>query len=346
MSNKLQIALIGCGGMASLIRERYLHDDNGELALLVDANEEIAKDASQQMGGIPWSTDFEQALSPKIDVVDISTPNFLHAPQAIAALRAGKHVLVQKPLATTVEECEAIAEAAAQTKKTAGMYMSYFDNPIYYEIKDIIQKGLLGEVVSIRCRGAHIGGLHADANSWRSKREKVGGGSFIQLALHPMNMSQWLIDATIDEVFAYSENLHCPNIDGDDITIVTCRYDNGVYGVLDSGYSSPEYSLEVYGTGGFIAFYNNNEIRMKTSGPYHGQYLHTAGDGKTMQATFDFLTPSSVALPKNPFNQHALFLQAVAKGEPAPIPVSIGCRDLKIVRAVHQSAKKHMPVRV
>ena len=77
-----------------------------------------------------WSTSFSDCLAEDIDVVDISTPNFLHKKQAVAAIEAGKHVIIQKPLAPSVEEGQRILEAARQSDKNVGMYMSTFNDPL------------------------------------------------------------------------------------------------------------------------------------------------------------------------------------------------------------------------
>ena len=82
----LQIAMVGCGGMASNYRHRYTQIDGAKLALVVDANEAVAKEAAQALGNIRWSCDFADALAPEIDMVDISTPNFLHTAGRVQAL--------------------------------------------------------------------------------------------------------------------------------------------------------------------------------------------------------------------------------------------------------------------
>ena len=153
LNNKIwHIALIGCGGVATHYCHRYTRIPGARLALLVDTNADAAEKAAKELGVAHWSTDFVEALAPGIDIVDISTPNHLHATQATAAMKAGKHVLLQKPIASSVEEARAIVETARKTNMRAGMYMSLFDNPLIYDLKNLIASGAW--VGSPRCIAA------------------------------------------------------------------------------------------------------------------------------------------------------------------------------------------------
>jgi len=152
-NNVLNICLVGCGGMAANYRHRYTQIQGARLYMLIDANEDTVKSAAQELGVRKWSTNFEEALSSEIDIIDISTPNHLHEQHAVTALNAGKHVLLQKPIAPTVEEAESIVDAGRRNGKQVGMYMSMMDNPVYHDIKKLIEKGLLGRPSSIHSMG-------------------------------------------------------------------------------------------------------------------------------------------------------------------------------------------------
>ncbi|ANE48545.1 hypothetical protein SY83_22195 [Paenibacillus swuensis] len=342
----VHVALIGCGGMAAMIRKRYLETKNAKLVLLVDSNEEVCRKASAELRGIPWSTRFVDALVEGIDALDISTPNYLHAEQAVAALQAGKHVLVQKPLATTVQEAEAIAHAARESGTVAGMYMSFYDNGLYHEAKDIISRGLIGEVTSVRCRGAGVSGKYIPADNWRSSLVKTGGGSFIQLALHSVNMAEWLIDDEIEEVFAYSHNRFSPNIGGDDVTSATCRFRGGALGTLESSYCSYQYVVTVYGTEGYVTITNNRETELMLNARYEGSFIQVKEPNIPTRRTYEEFRMAEVCIENNPYNQHQAFITAIAENKSATVTVETGLRNLRIVDAVHRSAREHRPVEV
>lgn len=338
-NQKLKVALVGCGGMAARIRKRYVLLENSSLTLLVDKDEMVAKEASAELGGVPWSTQFTDVLNSDVDVVDISTPNHLHMPQAIASLEAGKHVLIQKPLAPTVSEAEAIVKSARKNGKKAGIYMSFYDNPLYHEAKEIIKSGLLGRIVSVRCRGAGIFNDKVIKDNWRGSVQKTGGGSFIQLTIHPVNMVQWLLEDAITTVSAFSQNRFSPELGGDDVTAAICRFKSGIFGSLESSYRSFQYVVSVYGTEGYLTITNNCEAELMLNAPFPGEYLKVGKENEPFRTAYDCFTTAEVFLDENPYNQHKTFLDSIAAGKEPPVPVEVGLRDLRIVEAVYQSAQ-------
>ena len=132
---KLRIAVVGCGGITQHYLKVYRALDWVEVAVCIDANLERAEKASLFLSSAA-SSDFTASLRSEIDAVIINTPNHLHGEQAVAALEANKHVLLQKPVAASVAEAEAIGEAAKQAEKrgqVCGLYMSYFDQPLVHD---------------------------------------------------------------------------------------------------------------------------------------------------------------------------------------------------------------------
>lgn len=337
---EINIVLVGCGGMASKYRKKYTMIPGARLALVIDSNEEIAKAAADELGVPQWSTDFKDALAPEHDIVDISTPNFLHAEQAIAALQAGKHVLLQKPIAPTVEEAQAILEAASESGKKAGMYMSMFDLPLYYEVKKILDKGLLGSISNVYCRGAHRGGLKSTPGNWRSSLEKTGGGAFIQLTIHFFDMAQWLLNDRIVKVSAFSKNMMCPNIGGDDVTVAVCEFRSGVPGTLEASYSSDPNILAIYGTKGFISIIDDYKLDIKLDEAYAGELF--SYDKPRDIETYRFSKPGD----GNPYDQHMAFVKAIQEDKPVQIPLEVGLYDLKVVKAVYKSSEERRIVEV
>jgi len=340
------IALIGCGGYGKVTRSAYLRIPNAKLSLLVDVNEETCRKAAEALGVAHWSTSFEAALEPHIDMLDISTPNHLHAEQAIAALNAGKHVLIQKPLAPTVAEAEQIVQAARRNGKLAGMYMSFFDNPLFYEIKHIIGSGLLGEISSVRARAAANSEDFVKPGNWRNSLEKTGGGALIQMAIHPLNMVQWLVDQPVVKVMAFSHNRLSPLIGGDDATVAACYLANGILGSVEASYCSYQFTLSIYGSKGFITITENTRVEIVLGGTYEGTYIRYKEPGKIMHMNFPSLTMTSIEADDNPYDQHAAFVRAVQHDLPAPIPADIGLRDLKIVQAIYKSAREQTIVEI
>jgi len=142
----LKVALVGCGGVARRYRKTYAHLPNVQVDLTVDVDEGEARLAAQDVGAARSSTHFADALAAGIHAVVLTTPNDLHSQQAIAALDAGKHVLLQKPMAPTVQECDAILDAQRRSGKTLGIYMNLLDHPLFHDLRRMVREGYLGKI--------------------------------------------------------------------------------------------------------------------------------------------------------------------------------------------------------
>lgn len=333
------IALVGCGGMAGCYRHRYTQIEGARLALLVDASENVAAEAARELGVVSYGTDFDSCFSPDIDMIDISTPNHMHRVQAVKAFKAGMHVLMQKPLAPSMEDGIAIINAARDAGTTAGMYMSMFDYPLYHDIMDIYAKGLLGEISSIHCRGAHRGGLSIPPGTWRGSKELTGGGSSIQFAVHPINMVQHILNSRVTKVAAFSANKRCPNIGGDDITTAGCELENGIYGTIESSYCAEPNIMAIYGTKGYLRVDNDSILTIAMDSDYKGELVNYSGQGDSVTMNLG-TSINELAQKYNKHDQHIAFVKAAMSGSQAPIPLEKGLYDLAVVKAVYLSAQE------
>ncbi|HEY3839093.1 MAG TPA: Gfo/Idh/MocA family oxidoreductase, partial [Bryobacteraceae bacterium] len=195
MSHPLRIALAGSGGVVRRYRKTYRHLPDVQVVTTVDVNEQEAQQAASELGASRWSTEFGDVLRDDVNAVVISTPNHLHAEHAIAALGAGKHVLLQKPMARTASECDGILAAQKASGRMLGVYMNLLDHPLFRDMRRLVKKGKLGEVALYSARLAHRGGLGwgGVGQNWRASRNETGGGSFIQLGVHYQHLMRWLL---------------------------------------------------------------------------------------------------------------------------------------------------------
>jgi predicted dehydrogenase len=338
----MKVALVGAGGMARTYRECYAKLANIEWELAVDVSDQQLEEC-KKLGAKRISKNFEDALAAGIDIVDISTPNFLHEQQAVAALKAGKHVLLQKPMSNTLAGADAIVKASRSAKGKLGMFMSSYTQPLMWDIKRLLDSGALGQIQSLRARDAHTGGLAAKKEAWRGSLEKTGGGSFIQLSIHAINLVQWWIGSDIVEANAFSANQHCPNIGGDDVTTAVTRFKNGVFGVFDSGYASSGGSREIFGSRGTLRLFNEQELELTLDQPCDfGAIKYT-----TPNEPARFKGPSyQLNDTSNPFNQHRMFVESIAAGKTPHMTGDNGRQDLAVVMAVYDSAKQKQSVPV
>lgn len=164
-------------------------------------------DAADQFGWQEWSTNWEEVINrPDIDIVDISTPGDLHAPMAIAAAKAGKHIICEKPLANTLKEAKAMQAAVekAGVKNMCGF--TYRFNPAVQTIKGMIVRGELGRIFHVRAcyQQDWIVDPEFPVN-WRLQKATAGSGALGDIGAHITDLAQYLLGSEVSEVSAAME---------------------------------------------------------------------------------------------------------------------------------------------
>lgn len=191
---KLKIGLVGVGGTAQVNHIPALMRVEGlELVGLVDRDPEKAQRVAQKFG-IPKSGGRIEVLLDieDLDAIDICTPNYLHAPMAIAALEAGKHVLCERPLARNGEEAAAMAKAARKADRVLMCAVQHRFRPDAQLLRTFVEKGDLGDVFL-----AKAGWLRQktewDADEWRGAKHQSGGGVVLDLGFHMLDLALWVL---------------------------------------------------------------------------------------------------------------------------------------------------------
>jgi len=202
------------------------------------------------------TADWEAAVGRRdIDIVDIATPNALHAPIAIAAARAGKIVLCEKPLAVSVAEATAMAEAVHGRPNL--VWFNYRRVPAVALAKRFIEEGRLGQVFHYRAYYFNQSGVDASkAQSWRYKRAEAGSGAIGDLLSHSLDLARYL-NGDIEELSA-SKHTFFPEREVDDAVQVMARFANGSLGSFEAsrfgvGRRNGN-GFEIYGSKGNLGF--------------------------------------------------------------------------------------------
>ena len=351
MADKVNVAFVGCGGMAAHYLPVYRDLDWVNVVCCVDVDLAAAARAAKECGSAA-ETDYAAALAPGIDAVVISTPNSQHRPQAVAAIEAGKHVLLQKPVAANLEDAEVIAAAAAKSNRTVGLYMSYFDQPLMHDLRDMVAQERLGDVVHCYARLMHSGGMMwsrqalEGIRTWRGSVAETGGGCFIQLAVHFVHVFQWATGARVVRASAFTRNLHCPGLEGEDLAVAILELDSGAMVTLDMAWCTNGEELSVHGTQGRFTYRNLQRLSVASSaGAFRGRVVDYSGklvdafggpQGEEQQSE---IKPPAYGDSGNRLNQHRVFLEACRDGTPAAVSIGAGVDDMRVVAAVYESAK-------
>jgi len=184
---RLRVGIVGAGTIAELHAKGYEQDSRAEIVAVCDRDEDLAIRRSLDWGARNYYTNFDEMLqNPNIDAIEIITPNHLHARQAIAALRAGKHVSVERPIATTIEDADAVIHTAHQ----AGKVLQVFEPCLFYkpllDARNLIDANEIGKPTSLRI-GATIGRSvngtwnfeSNDSEAWRFNPDLAGGSPML-----------------------------------------------------------------------------------------------------------------------------------------------------------------------
>jgi predicted dehydrogenase len=336
---KLNVCFVGCGGIAAKYFSVYRDLDFVRVISCVGGGMESALRGAAELPGAIATTDFRAALAPEVDAVVLNTPNVLHRDQAIAAIEAGKHVLLQKPVAANLADAAAVAEAAEKSTRTIGMYLSYFDQPLIHDLRDMADQGWFGDIVHFYGRLMHRGGMEwsrealAGKPNWRSSLEQTGGGCFLMLGVHFIHTFQWISRSKIVNVRGFTKNLHSPAVAGEDLACAVMQLDSGAMITLDMAWCSENELLSIHGTNGRVDYHNNRTLTLaSTAGPFSGRVIGSTGEPQQMEIAAPEYGDAS-----NPLNQHRAFLEAARDGRPAPVSIRSGVEDMRIVFKLYQS---------
>jgi predicted dehydrogenase len=181
--------------------------------------------------------------------------------------------------------------------------------------------------------------------TWRTSLAETGGGCFIQLAVHYVHIFEWISGARVVRASALTKNLHCPGIEGEDLACAVLQMDTGAMATLDTAWCTNGEQLAVHGTLGRVEYRNSLWLSVASSaGPYQGRVIDYAGglttsyDGEHGVERLMEVKPPAFGDASNPLNQHRAFLEAVRDGRPAFCSISSGVHDMRVVRAVYDSA--------
>ncbi len=232
----LKVAIIGAGAISSAHIEAYLEFSNHcKIVALCDIYpEKAAKRAEEYNLDVEVYKDFQSLLSREdIDLVSVCTPPYTHAETAIALLNAGKHVIVEKPMASSLEECDAMNAAAEKSGKALSVVaQNRFTTPMM-KLKHVLESGLIGPVVHAQIDSYWWRGHSYYDLWWRGTWEKEGGGCTLNHAVHHIDIFQWM-NGMPSEITAIMSNTSHDNAEVEDISVAIARYDHGALAQITS----------------------------------------------------------------------------------------------------------------
>ena len=266
----IKVGIIGCGKIAQVRHiPEYAANPNAEVYGFYDINLARAEELAKKYGGKAYASYEELLADPEIVAVSVCAANHAHAEISIAALKAGKHVLCEKPMAVTLEECEAMVEAA----KESGKYLMIGQNQrlakAHAKAKELIEQGAIGKVLTFRTIFGHGGpetwSIDPGANVWFFDKTKAAMGAMADLGIHKTDMIQYVLGSKIVKTQAVLTTLDKKDATGnligvDDNAICIYQMENGVIGTMTASwtyYAAEDNTTVIYGSKGELRLYDD-----------------------------------------------------------------------------------------
>ncbi len=334
------IGVIGCGTIAERMLAAWHSNMSGaHFASVMDTNQDRVDVLCKRFDVPHGTTELDEILKrPDVDAVLILTPNHLHASHTIAAAKAGKHILCQKPLAMSLVEARQMIDAARdnQVLLMASFVKRFW--PYYERVKSLIDEGVLGNIISVRTQFSHsgIGKYYKPSSNWFLDPAKSGGGPLIDLGVHHFDILRWIVGAEVVAVSAEISSLG-QGEQVEDNALVNLRFANGVLGhgfysfttIAPPGVTIER--LEVYGSLGTVIATLQHPARCVV------QLCTESGPGSTFGGWIDL--PITEPVPAFGLMLQNFADAVIAKCAPRTTGED-GYRSIEICQAAYQSARE------
>jgi predicted dehydrogenase len=331
MDKKIRYAVVGLGHIAqAAVLPAFRHAENSQLAALVTGNPEKNRKLSERYRVKAYSyDDLESALEKeKIDAVYVATPNILHREHTERAAGAGAHVLCEKPMATTQDDCEAMMRAATQNNvKLMIAYRLHFNNANLRAVR-VAKSGDLGD---LRYFGS-LFGLQVKEGNIRTRKD-LGGGTLFDIGIYCINTARYLFrDEPIEVVGLTANNGEKRFAEIEEMTAATMRFPSERLATFTCSFGSTDVSYyDLVGTKG--------ALRLENAYEYQGELrCVTTIDGKKTEKTFK---------PGDQFAPELIYFSDCIIHDLAPEPSgNEGLADVRVINAIYESAEIRRAVRI
>lgn len=356
-SKNLKVGIIGTGGISSMHQSGYAKSGLAELVAICDIKPDVLKDKGDKWQ-IPEDRrfiDYRDLLAIKeLDAVSVCTPNLLHCPMTVDALRAGKHVLCEKPMAMNPAECKRMNDAASKSRRKLQIgLMQRFRADAQY-VRKLVSEGVLGEVYYARCRAIRRRGVP----SWGvfGQLDQQGGGGVIDIGVHLMDLTWWLMGCPQPVAISGTTYRTIGNTPGhvgmfgpwdwktytvEDFAVGLVRFKNGATMSVECGFcvnlNKAEESLHLAGDKGGAGL-DPTTVQLE-----HGGHL--------LDCTPNDIGPVDLhGMPDKSRNNHErevhAFCRSIVDKKPVYVPGSEVIWVQKMINGLYESAKQGREIRI
>ncbi len=268
----INVGIAGCGKIAQVRHiPEYAARCDVKLCGFYDINAARAREMAAKWGGKAFDRYEDLLACSDIDAVSICSANVAHADMAVAALKNGKHVLCEKPMAVTEEECERMAAAARESGKTLMIDQNQRLAAAHVKARELIEAGALGKILTFSTAFCHGGpetwSVDPGAGTWFFDKNRAAMGAMADLGIHKTDLIQFLTGQVVTEVLSCVTTLDKKFADGSPITVddnALCVYrlSGGAVGTMTASwtcYGAEDNSTVISGTKGVLKLYRDRE---------------------------------------------------------------------------------------
>ena len=341
MKNKpVGFGIIGCGDIARSHATAIERAKNATLKAVYD----IIPEKAQTFGrvhNVPAYSDLEAFLARNdVQVANVCTPSKYHFDATLAAARAGKHVLTEKPIATDVSQAEEMIRVCREENVKLGVIFQNRFDPVVQKVKQLLEKGVLGKLTMA---DAHLKDFRAPAYyaqaDWRGTWETDGGGPIMIQGIHYFDLLLWMA-GPVAEVTAFTGKL-VHRIEVEDTMVAGLRYQSGALGVVESAtsaYAGGANRLELHSFNGTLILENNRVTKFVTRGE-NDQPVDRRGE-------FGFDRVVEEEWVENHRRQIEDMADAVLKDREPAVNGEEGIKVLKVIKTIYHSVEENRPIAV
>lgn len=344
----LNIGIIGCGKITQVRHApEYAENPECRLTAFYDFMPERAQEMATRYGGQAYDS-VEALLNSGVDAVSVCVANADHAAVSIQALQKGKHVLCEKPMATTLADCEAMAQAAQENHRTLMLGHNQRLARAHAEARRRVAAGEIGQVISFRTTFGHPGpeGWTGQKNSWFFDKSRAAFGALADLGIHKTDLLQYLLGESIVSVKATFCTLDKKYPDGtpvsvDDNAFCIYRTQSGATGQMHVSwtfYGNEDNSTVLYGTKGIIRCYAD---------PLYSLIVEHLGS-EPEKLALDEMTSNAKQTTGGRVSTGVIdsFVHSVLTGEPSICDAQEALRAMRVIFAAERSAQEDREITI
>lgn len=339
-------AIAGTGAIARVHKDAIHGIPGARLAAVWSRTPENAQTFAAE-AGCDTEKDLDSlAARDDVDAVIVTTASGYHLEPALAAARAGKHILVEKPLEVTTERCDEMIAAAEQAGVKLGCIFQSRFAPGNQRVYDAVQANEFGRIVLGNAYVKwHRPQSYYDQGAWRGTWKLDGGGALMNQAIHQVDLLQWMM-GPVASVSAYTDRLARENIEVEDTAVAVIRFASGALGVIEattSVYPGYPKRLEIHGAAGGAIVVDDNLTEWTGQGLSDEENQAIVDELTDAANTKTFADPMALGVERHRL-QIEQFMQAVNDDAPLSVDGHEARKSVALIEAIYESSRSGEPV--